>query len=228
MPAKFHVKQTFAIEKRHVFVLVGAVVEGSITAGMHAAIPLNSSLSITLPVHGVELVRRGGAESVALTSGYSGPEELDILRGLNLGGETLAVFDPETGEEDAAPATPPIACTLSPAELRERRDSELRPLRTRAVEVSEIATGYALRFPADDDLLAELVRVIELERRCCAFLRFALVVSPANGPVWLELTGPEGVKELLREMLELAPEALTPGPSPVSLPPSPGEGRTSG
>ena len=41
------------------------------------------------------------------------------------------------------------------------------------------------------------------QRKCCSFLRFALVVAPGEGPVWLELTGPEGTKELLRGILEI-------------------------
>jgi hypothetical protein len=87
--------------------------------------------------------------------------------------------------------------------LRERQDGALNALCERATELRETASGYSLRFPASDEILDELVQVIQMERKCCSFLRFALVVTPGDGPVWLELTGPEGTKELLRGILEI-------------------------
>ena len=39
MPARFHVKHTFAIESRHLFVLVGTPVEGTLEAGMQVSVP---------------------------------------------------------------------------------------------------------------------------------------------------------------------------------------------
>lgn len=203
MPARFQVKHSFAIEKRHLFVLVGTAVEGAVTAGMHAAVPVGPTISLAIPIHGVEVVRRGGSESVALTSRYSRREELDVLRGLALGGSVLEI----TEEEDTAAGPPipafPVACTLSPDALHERRDGALHDLRSQAREVRETASGYSLRFPASDGLLDELTKVIQRERKCCSFLRFSLVVSPGEGPVWLELSGPEGTKELLRGILAI-------------------------
>jgi hypothetical protein len=43
------------------------------------------------------------------------------------------------------------------------------------------------------------VEFISLERLCCPFLGFALEVEPESGPVWLRLTGREGVKAFVRE-----------------------------
>ena len=209
MPARFQVKHSFAIEKRHLFVLVGTPVEGAVTEGMHAAVPVGPAISLAIPIHGVEVVRRGGSESVALTSRYSRREELDVLRGLALGGSVLDLADeePEPETEDAAAGPPippiPVACTLSPEALHDRRDGALHALREKAREVRETASGYSLRFPASDGLLDELMTVIQMERKCCAFLRFSLLVSPGEGPVWLELSGPEGTKELLRGLLDI-------------------------
>lgn len=102
MPARFHVKHSFAIEGRHQFVLVGTLVEGTLEAGMHAAVPVSAALFVSIPVHGVEMVRRGGAESVALTYRYSRPEELETLRNLTLEGTILEIKE----EEDAAAGEP--------------------------------------------------------------------------------------------------------------------------
>ena len=214
MPARFQVKHTFVIEKRHLFVLVGTPLEGTISAGMTAAVPVSATLSIAIPIQGVEMVRRGGGEGVALTSPYARQEEVDILRSLDLAGTLLEITDDdetagavETAAESAPPpaAVLPVVCSLSPPALRERREDALRTLRAQAREVREIAGGWSIRFAADDELLAELVRFIQAERKCCAFLRFALVVTPGEGPVWLEMTGPDGTQEMLRDLMELAP-----------------------
>jgi hypothetical protein len=44
--------------------------------------------------------------------------------------------------------------------------------------------------------------LIDVERRCCPFLRFDLTVEPEVGPVRLALSGPPGVREYLATWLE--------------------------
>jgi hypothetical protein len=55
--------------------------------------------------------------------------------------------------------------------------------------------GYAFRFMPD--ALEALARFVSKERRCCPFLAFTVTVTPEDGPVWLEITGPEGTREFL-------------------------------
>jgi hypothetical protein len=43
-----------------------------------------------------------------------------------------------------------------------------------------------------------LMRWIDLERRCCPFLRFVVEIEPDHGPTWLRLTGGPGVKDFPR------------------------------
>lgn len=45
--------------------------------------------------------------------------------------------------------------------------------------------------------------VIASERQCCPFLTFRLTVEPQEGPIWLELTGPAGTREMLMSELGL-------------------------
>jgi hypothetical protein len=71
---------------------------------MQVSVPVSDALFVSIQIHGVEMVRRGGAESVALTYRYSRPEELETLRNLSLGGTVLEVTD-EQGE-DAVAAEP--------------------------------------------------------------------------------------------------------------------------
>jgi hypothetical protein len=98
----------------------------------------------------------------------------------------------------------PIACTLSPDQLNERREGPIRDVAARAVEITECGEGYALRFPADDATFAAVVALVDGERRCCAFLRFDLAVEPGGRGLALAITGPSGTKAFLAEALGLS------------------------
>ena len=97
----------------------------------------------------------------------------------------------------------PVACSLTTPELRQREQTVLARIRSQAREVRDLDSGYALRFAPEDAVLPDLATLIDLERQCCPFLRFELQVLPANGPIWLELTGPEGTRDFLRTVLQL-------------------------
>jgi hypothetical protein len=95
----------------------------------------------------------------------------------------------------------PIACTLSPSELQERRDGLLPGLLARAVERYPVSDGYRWRFEPVENLLAAISSVIDLERRCCRFLRFVVAAEPNGGPILLEVTGPPGTREFLDQLV---------------------------
>ena len=90
----------------------------------------------------------------------------------------------------------PIVCTLSPETLRTRRD-DLTALVRRAEASDEIPGGMRFRFAATGDVLLTLARVVDAERQCCRFLRFAITVEPDGGPISLELTGPDGTRDFV-------------------------------
>src|SRR3989475_8132003 len=87
---------------------------------------------------------------------------------------------------------PPIACSLTTPELRERRRIVLELLRRQGRGQRPLPNGYRLRFEPSDDVIASLAALIETERACCPFLSFQLIVEPDHGSVSLELTGPAG------------------------------------
>jgi uncharacterized Fe-S cluster-containing protein len=64
--------------------------------------------------------------------------------------------------------------------------------------IRELPTGYAFRLPNDTSLLIKSAEFISNERLCCPFFGFAVVVEPQDGPLWLHLTGPEGVKPFIQ------------------------------
>ena len=95
----------------------------------------------------------------------------------------------------------PMACTLTADQLTARRSDLLPGLMSRVVERREIASGFGYRFEASGDTLNSIVRVIDAERQCCQFFRFQLIIEPAEGPIWLEITGPDGTQEFLRGLV---------------------------
>ena len=85
----------------------------------------------------------------------------------------------------------PIACELDVARLEERR-SLLREVATSATERHERPDGLTLTFDAGAGVLPRLGRLLELERRCCRFLRVRVTVEPGEGRTELALDGPAG------------------------------------
>lgn len=107
-----------------------------------------------------------------------------------------ARYTPDMSEPDL-----PVACALTPADLATRRGGLLPGLAARASETGAIDGGRSWRFTLASGLLADIAAVVEAEHRCCPFLRFTLTVAPGDGPVALEVTGPEGTTEFLESVL---------------------------
>ena len=95
----------------------------------------------------------------------------------------------------------PLACDMTaiPAGQRPVHLARSRDLFTRIDETRELPNGYEFGFADASDVLTRLVDFISLEKLCCPFLRFEIEVEAESGPVWLRLTGREGVKEFIRE-----------------------------
>jgi len=95
--------------------------------------------------------------------------------------------------------TIPIACDLTALEPDVRAThmaAAVQLLRGDAAEVTELPEGYAFRYRADQ--YDRVVQFIANERRCCPFFTFNLAVAPAHGPLWLRITGGEGVKDFIQ------------------------------
>jgi len=104
----------------------------------------------------------------------------------------------------------PIACTLAPAEVAAMHDGLLPGLLSKASARERIPGGFRLRFNPQVNLVKEAGACIDAEHRCCRFLRFRLVVEPGDGPVWLEVTGPEGTEDFLSTLVDTRP-GISPG-----------------
>jgi hypothetical protein len=108
-------------------------------------------------------------------------------------------------KQDLAPIE--FVCDVTALNAQERKRYErLREKLPKLVEeIREVAKGYALRHSAEISTFLLLAEFVSLESRCCPFLSFTLELKPRHGPVWLMLTGPEGVKEFLQAELEIDP-----------------------
>ncbi len=108
--------------------------------------------------------------------------------------------------------TPVFAC--SPGALTPEEHRRLVPLGRElfglVTEVRPLERGYALRFPDDRGILQKLAEFLTFNRVCCAYLRHTLVIEEQLGPIWLEISGPEGTKEaLVPELVGLIPPQVS-------------------
>ena len=95
----------------------------------------------------------------------------------------------------------PMVCTLSEAELRERRRDVLDCLRTTVIESTSLPNGYVYKFAAGPEIRATLARLLNLEHQCCRFLTFRILVEAEGGPISLEVTGPPEAKTIIADFL---------------------------
>ena len=94
----------------------------------------------------------------------------------------------------------PVACSLTDSELQQRRREVLQKIRSAGSEVTEKEDGFVYRFPSDAMWIRELAILVELEHKCCPFLKFTITVEPGDGPISLEMSGPEGTRRFLAEV----------------------------
>jgi len=95
--------------------------------------------------------------------------------------------------------------SLSILEWAHKRDISEKMKIARA-ERKELADGYAFRFRPEAVSLMELADWVSSEARCCPFFDMTIEVERDGGPLWLKLTGKEGVKQFIRMEFQLEGE----------------------
>lgn len=98
----------------------------------------------------------------------------------------------------------PLACNLGALDAECRSEhiaSAGHLLSDVALERQESSQGFSFRFKGEEYL--RIVEFIANERLCCPFFRLVLDVSPAQGEIWLHITGQEGAKSFLQAELSL-------------------------
>ncbi|HEX4145966.1 MAG TPA: hypothetical protein VHY91_20870 [Pirellulales bacterium] len=89
MAATFRCNATFFIRERHIFVVVGEIVDGSVRADMVLEIPRQGSEPVRLEIAAVERVSGPRPPEIGLCVRFGSDEELAALQGLSLEGSTL-------------------------------------------------------------------------------------------------------------------------------------------
>ena len=95
---------------------------------------------------------------------------------------------------------PPIACRLTDAELRARREGLLARARASVIASAWAEDGLTLEFDTALATLATVLEVVQVERQCCPFLRFQLDAGPDGHPLTLVITGPPGTRAFLESL----------------------------
>ena len=94
----------------------------------------------------------------------------------------------------------PLAChrlALTQAQ-RKRHFDELGPmLRSLKTSVRELPDGFEFQFPSDMKTYQLVTEWVAGERVCCPFFEIDLRSEPGGGPLWVRLTGRDGVKEFI-------------------------------
>lgn len=96
-----------------------------------------------------------------------------------------------------------LVCKLTSKELRERKETVIASLKKQILEKKELSNGYAFKFTGTDKVIDELSEFVKSERSCCNFFTFGLSFSGDGKEAWLNLTGPEGAKEMITTELGL-------------------------
>ena len=94
-----------------------------------------------------------------------------------------------------------IACALTEAEQRARRNELTHGLLGQIRGIRELADGYELQFDGTSETIEILGQFIATESRCCPILRFELDVPPHCAPIVLRLRGPANAKAFLASWL---------------------------
>ena len=61
--------------------------------------------------------------------------------------------------------------------------------------------GFTFSFQPDPGIVRKLGDWLTYEQACCPFFRFDLAIEPEHGPITLKISGIEGVKEFLSELV---------------------------
>jgi len=127
------------------------------------------------------------------------------LLALNWGNSRMSAQEKGAGQEKSAMKETGFYCNLNALSGEERKQYAVlsRQLLAAGLEVSELPNGYAFRLAAEKVSLPDVALWMSLERKCCPFFDFQLDVSRDNGPIWLRITGREGVKEFIRSEFRL-------------------------
>lgn len=93
----------------------------------------------------------------------------------------------------------PIACNMDVFTAEERQAHQALFERLSAAMLSRELLPDGIRFGIRPgaETLHMLAEFIDGERRCCPFFTFSVRLEPDSAALWLDLTGPDGMREFI-------------------------------
>lgn len=89
--AKFHVRETFTIDDKKLFVMAGFILQGEITARMLVSIPFNSTVMMTAEIDHLQTLRRPDGDVTCLCIRCPDPAEVTLWQALKINNRTVDV-----------------------------------------------------------------------------------------------------------------------------------------
>lgn len=93
-----------------------------------------------------------------------------------------------------------LTCKLTTKELQERKKTIVDNLKNLLLDKVETDNGFKYKFDGSDKMLDLLNDFIKTERMCCDFFTFQVTIE--ENIAWLELSGPVGTKDFIKQELE--------------------------
>jgi hypothetical protein len=97
-----------------------------------------------------------------------------------------------------------VACHLTDEAFSKRKATISSKINSKIIQVEELANGYQFSFAYSERMLIELTEFIYVERQCCPFINFHLMLNNNTDNLVLRLTGAEGTKAFIKYELEMA------------------------
>lgn len=124
-----------------------------------------------------------------------------VLAALLLGfGVLTSVGGAQAQNQQGGKNESPFYCNINALSVAERAHKKQigEKMAASQVERIELPNGYAYRYRPGGVSLVELADWVDSERRCCPFFDMTIETEREGGPVWLKITGREGVKQFIR------------------------------
>ena len=89
---RFHVRDTFAIHDKSVFVMAGFIIEGEIAPGMSVRLPFKENVMMTAQIDQIQFVRRQDGDVVCLCIRCASPKEMALWEALKIKDRTVDII----------------------------------------------------------------------------------------------------------------------------------------
>ena len=95
-----------------------------------------------------------------------------------------------------------LICSLSGPELIKRKAALQEEVFSNVLKTQEEETGYRFHFKFDENFLVKLTDYMLAEKKCCPFFRFELMIGEGKEGIELAVSGPEGAKAMIGDLIE--------------------------